>query len=875
MPNALRTRVFAPFDLRSHRLAWAGCGVTTLLVTAAVSAQTAAPAVRIVRDPNLYDRVWPADMNGDGRADLISSTQQRCSGTCTGPNLQVSLGRGDGTFATPVQSSFVGYVMSTTDLNGDGRRDVIAETLPAAGISTIVVLPGTGTANLGAPVSVTTYRPDLFSFAASGDFNGDGKRDLLLPHADGVAVHPGRGNFTFDPPVPITAPAAVADAIVADLNNDGRSDFVTANHIDGSLTVVLNRGGLVFSATEIRLGPWVTDVTASDVNRDGRLDLLVSAGRSEHTFGPGEGFAFVLPGNGNGTFGTPTRYDLPRGPTQVVAVDINRDGLTDLVTGNRSSIVRDDCGNDEKTWDSLSVLLGNGAGTFTGPWNFSIGDQSLTDPLDPNFRRFKNRLKSLNTADLNGDGRTDLIASAGAILFNIPPVANRAPSVDFGPDLVLENVHEGFLQVKASDPDQDMLTWEIREESGRVFATYPMACFQLTEGRHTFTVTVNDGHGHTASDSLVITVGSNQGGVFGAGQDIGNVGAAGFESFDDSSGNYTVQGSGADIWGTSDEFRYVSTALTGDFTIATRVESVQNVNPWTKAGLMIRENLTPGSRHASLFVTPGKGIVFQRRTASNGTSLTTTASLDTAPAWVQLSRRGNVVYTYWRKSLDQFWTLAGQQTFASLPQTVYAGLAVTSHQDGTLARAVFSDVVISQTAWTGRAIGSGTGSSTSDGVVFNVSGRGADIWGTSDAFYFVQAPASGNFEMTVRVRSVSNTHAWAKAGVMIRESLAANARHAFMLISAGKGVSFQYRIDTGGQTFQVTPATGTAPAWVRLTRIDNRIDALWSANGSTWNSLGFVSIPMTDNVFIGLPVASHNTAATATAVFDDVRVRQF
>jgi regulation of enolase protein 1 (concanavalin A-like superfamily) len=875
MPNALR--VFAPIHLRSPRLAWAGCGVATLLITAALSAQTAAPAVRIVRDPNLYDRVWPADMNGDGRADLISSSDQRCSGgTCTGPNVQVSLGRGDGTFAAPVLSSFVGSVMNTTDLNGDGRRDVIAETPTGTdGNRRVVVLPGTGTATLGAPVGVATFRFDQFSFAASGDLNGDGKRDLVLPHDFGVAVYPGRGNFTFDPPVPITTPAAVDDAIVADLNKDGRSDIVTANGIDGSLTVALNGGTLLFSATEIRLGPWVTDVTASDVNRDGRLDLLVSAGRPDHDAGFGEGFAFVLPGNGNGTFGIPVRYELPHGPTQIVAVDANRDGIVDLVTGNQSAIVRDDCTLLEKTWDSISVLIGTGTGTFVGPRNFSVGDQRLTDPRDPKFGRFKNSLISLNTADLNNDGRVDLIASFGALLFNIPAVANRAPVANFGPDIVTTD-HEIILQPSASDADEDLLGWEIRDETGLVVADFPTVCRQVSDGRHTFTVTVDDGHGHTATDSVVITVQPPGGsGLFGPGQDIGSVGAAGFDAYSTASDSYTVQGSGADIWGTTDEFRYVSTALTGDFTIATRVESVQNVHAWTKAGLMIRETLTPGSRHVSLFVTPGKGIAFQRRTASNGTSLTTTASLDTAPAWVQLSRRGNVVYTYWRKSLDQFWTLAGQQTFASLPQTVHAGLAVTSHQDGTLARAAFSDVVISQTAWTGRAIGSGTGSSTSDGVVFNVSGRGADIWGTSDAFYFVQAPASGNFEMTVRVRSVSNTHAWAKAGVMIRESLAANARHAFMLISAGKGVSFQYRIDTGGQTFQVTPATGTAPAWVRLTRIDNRIDALWSANGSTWNSLGFVSIPMTENVFIGLPVASHNTAATATAVFDDVRVRQF
>ena len=876
MPDASRTRSIAQIQTGLRRLTWAGCSAAAIIAAAAaLSAQTVAPGVRIVRDAGLNDRVWPADLNADGRADLISSSELRCGGgTCTGPTLQVSLGRGDGTFAGPVQSSFVGYVLNTTDLNRDGRRDVIAETPDST--RSIVVLPGTGTATLGAPVPVSTFLFDQFSFAASGDFNGDGHRDLVLSHADGIAVHAGRSDFTFDAPVPITTPSSVADAIVADFNNDGRSDIVTANYIAGSLTVVLNRGGLVFSMTDIPLGPWASDVTASDVNRDGRLDLLVSAGRPDHSFGLGEGFAFVLLNSGSGTFGTPTRYDLPNGPTQVVAVDANRDGIVDLVTGNQSAMVRDDCTVDSKTWDSISVLIGTGNGGFSGPWNFSIGDQSFVDPSTADFFRFKNRLKSLNTADLNNDGRTDLIASFGALVFNIPATANRAPVVDFGPDIVLSSATEIVLQPRASDPDQDVLTWEVRDETGRVIANYPTICRQMPEGRHTLTVTVTDGHGHSASDGVVITVGSGEeGAVLHLGQDIGNVAAAGVNSYDSSSGTYTVQASGADIWNTADEFRYVPTVLVGDFTIAARVDSVQNVHAWTKAGLMIRENVTPGSRHVSLFATPGKGLAFQRRTAPNGTSLTTAASLDTAPAWLQLSRRGNVVYAYWRKDADQFWTLAGQQAFTSLAQAVYAGLAVTSHQDGTLARAVFSDVFVSQITWTGQAIGSGTGSATENGVVFNVSGRGADIWNTSDAFHYLHTVASGRFSLTARVRSLTNTHAWAKAGVMIRESLAANARHAFALVTPGKGVSFQYRPQTGGQTFQVTPGTGIAPAWMRITRNGDRIDASWSTNGETWTALGGISIPMSDAVFIGLPVTSHNTVATANAWFDDVRVSPF
>jgi hypothetical protein len=97
--------------------------------------------------------------------------------------------------------------------------------------------------------------------------------------------------------------------------------------------------------------------------------------------------------------------------------------------------------------------------------------------------------------------------------------------------------------------------------------------------------------------------------VFSSGQDIGNVAAAGFDTYDSVNGRYTVQGSGADIWGAADEFRYLSTALTGDFTIATRVESVQNVDPWTKAGVMIRESLDANARHAFALVTPERRLV--------------------------------------------------------------------------------------------------------------------------------------------------------------------------------------------------------------------------------------------------------------------------
>ena len=134
------------------------------------------------------------------------------------------------------------------------------------------------------------------------------------------------------------------------------------------------------------------------------------------------------------------------------------------------------------------------------------------DIANPELDRYRNTLVSLNTSDLNGDHATDLIASYGAILFNIPAAANRPPTVDAGPDRVLLNDHGTIFRPSASDPDEDVLTYDIRDAAGNSSRTYPNACFEsvFRDGDNLVTVTVNDGHGHSATDSVVYTGGRHQ-----------------------------------------------------------------------------------------------------------------------------------------------------------------------------------------------------------------------------------------------------------------------------------------------------------------------------------------------------------------------------
>ena len=192
--------------------------------------------------------------------------------------------------------------------------------------------------------------------------------------------------------------------------------------------------------------------------------------------------------------------------------------------------------------------------------------------------------------------------------------------------------------------------------------------------------------------------GSNRGAIFaapvpGAGawlsQDVGSVAAAGSTTV--SGGTITIRGSGADIWSTADAFRYVYQPLDGDGQITARVASVQHTNQWAKAGVMIREDLSEGSRYVALLVSASNGLAFQRRTEADGPSIYTGVG-GAAPKWVKLVRSGSVFNAY-HSSDRASWVLIGSDTIP-LTESVSAGLAVTSHSDGVLTTATFNAVTI-------------------------------------------------------------------------------------------------------------------------------------------------------------------------------------
>jgi hypothetical protein len=356
-------------------------------------------------------------------------------------------------------------------------------------------------------------------------------------------------------------------------------------------------------------------------------------------------------------------------------------------------------------------------------------------------------------------------------------------------------------------------------------------------------------------------------------QDIGAVAISGTATW--TNGTFTVQGSGADIWGTADAFEFVSQPLTGDGAILARVAAVQNLNSWVKTGVMLRASAEPGAAHVAVYVTPGKGIALQWRASAGAVSQNQQVA-GAAPQFVRLVRLGTTVTAAYSGD-GSSWTTINSVT-VSLPQTALAGLPISSHDNTQLATSTIDTVsVMSATAlpsgWTQQDIGSVAfaGSATFSSGVFTLKGSGADIWGTADAFHFVSQPLSGDGGIAARVATVQNLNAWVKSGVMLRASSDPSSAHVAVYVTPGKGIALQWRPSAGALS-QDQQVPGAAPRFVRLVRSGATVTAAYSADGSTWTTINAVTVDLPQTALAGLPISSHDNTQLATSTIDSVVV---
>jgi hypothetical protein len=356
-----------------------------------------------------------ADVNGDGKPDLIVGNE--CSANCGTGSVSVLLGNGDGTFQAAVSYGAGGYAswsVAVADVNGDGKPDLLVANYCANDEcetdGSVGVLLGNGDGTFQPAVTYDSGGYHAFGLAVK-DVNGDGKPDLLVANncidtncANGsVSVLLGNGNGTFGAANSYSSGGYEAQSIaVADVNKDGKPDLVVGNAIclpigaceTGSVGVLLGNGDGTFQPVMTYGGSGAQSVAVADVNGDGKPDVIVATcGDSECATGA----VGLLLGNGDGTFQNTISYDSSgTGATSVAVGDVNGDGRPDLLVSN-------DCGNYgnyDCTTGTVGVLLNKGKGAFSAALNYNSGGYKSL---------------AVAVADLNGDGKPDMVATNWAV----------------------------------------------------------------------------------------------------------------------------------------------------------------------------------------------------------------------------------------------------------------------------------------------------------------------------------------------------------------------------------------------------------------------------------------------------------------------------
>jgi hypothetical protein len=336
-----------------------------------------------------------ADLTRNGKLDLAISTSV--------PSLRftlygwTALGNGDGTFqgliqAIPQTFFSAGSVPVIGDFNGDGKPDLVVTACgqnPNATLTCqLLVYLGNGDATFSQSAAIAENSLYIFSEPVVGDFNGDGKLDVAVAFGNstgtnGIMVFLGNGDGTLQSGV-LSTISDIADlGLAGDFDGDGKLDLIgtiltspTNGQFELSLFHGNGDGTFTPSSTSYPLTGYLAQTLAADLNADGKLDLILLQFQSPST-GPDTFTLIAMLGNGNGTFQPQVDYSIGTSINNIVLGDFRANGKLDLALSNNSNTL---------------IIPGNGDGTFD-PTNV------VTVPAPSDF---------LVAGDFNNDGKLDL-----------------------------------------------------------------------------------------------------------------------------------------------------------------------------------------------------------------------------------------------------------------------------------------------------------------------------------------------------------------------------------------------------------------------------------------------------------------------------------
>ena len=350
--------------------------------------------------------VLASDFNGDSHLDLATAN----NGTLFddgGVDVLIGDGKGSFTDVDEYPADDGPTSLAAADFNADMHTDLAVANGSSADVS---VLLGGGDGTFGAPANFAAGQSP--ASVVAGFLNADSHPDLAVANngSDDVSILLGRAGGGFSGPTSFQAGNGPSSVATGEFNSDSDLDLVVANGGGNSVdaSVLLGNGDGTFSGpTSVDAGPSPDSVAVGDFDRDTNADLVFADELFFH------GAVSIVPGAGDGTFGSRTEYEIGSSATSLAVADFNADSAPDVAATDPDAGVNSNAG--------VLVLLGTGLGTLVGPNNFqAIGAASVAAG---NFNA--DPLPDMATADSKRNAVT--------VLLNIPAPSSAAPKVSVAP----------------------------------------------------------------------------------------------------------------------------------------------------------------------------------------------------------------------------------------------------------------------------------------------------------------------------------------------------------------------------------------------------------------------------------------------------------
>lgn len=327
------------------------------------------------------------DFDNNGKQDVVTFFR---TGSISAANIffQKTGTNGLRTSQIDLATTAIGYHMATGDFNGDGKQDIVHANYTASNKVSVFINSANGTGSFATKVDYTGGT-NTQAGVAVGDVNNDNYLDIVSCDRNGgagnsVSVFTGVGNGTFNARTGNTTAVDPWSVALGDLNNDGKLDIVTGNYITGNISILLGNGDATFNPkTDVNVSANPRSVGLIDLNNDKKLDVVVASNTT--------GKVGVLLGNGSGGFAAMVEYPVGGSAYKVRYGDFNSDSIIDLIAINTAA-------------NTVGLILGVGDGTFGAPTTFAA----------------TGTLWDLTVGDFNGDGKLDVVTapSSGTGLIN-------------------------------------------------------------------------------------------------------------------------------------------------------------------------------------------------------------------------------------------------------------------------------------------------------------------------------------------------------------------------------------------------------------------------------------------------------------------------